>query len=137
MPWAHNTLAHALHPMLGGAAAQQGAVSVLDCLGSAPSALGGAGRTAPHSPRGPEAALRLSMLGELGRTLSRAHSTGDLSLGRSPPGSWALREGPFGAAGGAAEPPQRPAWLVEAGERMSQGLGLSRRASAALSGASL
>ena len=62
---------------------------------------------------------------------------GDLSLGRSHPGSCALHNGPFGAAEGAAEAPQRPAWLVEASERMSQGRGLSGRASAALSGASL
>lgn len=84
MPWARHTLAHALHSLPGRAAAQQGAVSVLECLGSAPPAQNGAGPAAPHSPRGPEAALRLSVLGELGRTLSRAQSMGDSSLGRSP-----------------------------------------------------
>ena len=136
-PWEHNTLAHALHFAPGGASAQQGPVSVLECLGSAPLAQSGAGPAAPHSPRGPEAALRLSVLGELGRTLSRAQSKGDLSLGRSTPGSWALREGPFSAAAGATEAPERPAWLVEAGERMSQGMWLSGRATAALSGASV
>ena len=53
VPWAQNTLAHALHPTPGRAAARQGAAAVVECLGSAPSAHSGAGAAAPHSPPGP------------------------------------------------------------------------------------
>ena len=129
LPWAQHGLAHALQLTFG-------AASVLERLGSAPPAQSGS-CPGPRSPRGPEAALRLSVLDELGGALSRAQSMGDLSLGCSMPGRWALRKGPFGAAEGVLEAPQRPAWLVEAGVRMSQGLGLNGHASATQSGSSV
>ena len=49
---------------------------MLQRLGSAPPPQSGACPAGPRSTRSPEAALRLAVLGELGRTLSRAQSAG-------------------------------------------------------------